>query len=338
MNKSLIVAEVGPNHNGSFNLAIEYIERLSHFDIDVVKFQLANPEKVYSKDSFKAEYQKLNDKSETILEMSKANQLTKEEHIKLYDECAKRNIKYAVTVFDLESLKFIDQNLNLPFIKIPSGEVCSIDILEYAKKSNKDLILSTGMSDPNEIKQAVNFIDPESEKNISILHCVSTYPVGNDQINLNYIETLHKLFPRCRIGYSDHSIGEEACLLALAKGASIIEKHVTIDNNLNGPDHKSSMLIDDFGRLVNKLRKSEVILGKNKKLINHEQLAIRNMAMKSIVSKNAIKKNQVLKIENLCFKRPGTGISPMKIEEIIGCRVNKDIEKDRVIKFEDLYK
>ena len=144
MNKIRIIAEVGPNHNGSFEMALDYIKKLSKYDLDIIKFQLASPEDVYSKDSFKADYQKINDKSKTVIEMSKKNQLSREEHLKLSNECLKYNKIYAVTAFDIDNLKFINKNINLPFLKIPSGEVCSIDLLDFIKSTNKEDIYCKG--------------------------------------------------------------------------------------------------------------------------------------------------------------------------------------------------
>ena len=336
MNKTQIIAEVGPNHNGSFEIALDFVERLSKFEIDVIKFQIADPEKVYSKDSFKADYQKLNDKSKTVIEMSKKNQLSRDEHLKLYNECKKRNIKYAVTAFDIENLKYLEERLDLPFLKIPSGEIRSIDLLEFIKLSEKEILLSTGMSEIEEIQETLKFLDPESSKKITILHCVSSYPARNEDLNLNFFDTLKLHFPNYKLGYSDHSKGEEACLIALAKGACVLEKHVTIDNHLDGPDHKSSMLIDDFGVLVGKIRKSEILLGNNEKFISSDQSKIRDMAMKSIVSLKDINKGESISLSNICFKRPGTGISPLDLESIIGCKVNKDIEINKIINKEDI--
>ncbi len=336
MKKIKIIAEVGPNHNGSFEIAKDYVRKLAKYDLDIIKFQIANPEDVYSKDSFKADYQKVNDKSKTVIEMSKKNQLSREEHIKLSEECLKHNKIYAATAFDIGSLSFISKNINLPFLKIPSGEVCSIDLLEFIKNSNKEILLSTGMSSIDEIKKTIEYIDPKNNKNITILHCTSSYPAEIEDLNLNFLDKLRLLFPNYNLGYSDHSIGDEACLLALAKGATIIEKHVTIDRNLDGPDHKSSMSIDDFGKFVNKIRKCEIILGQNKKIINTKQKKIREMALKSIVTRRDIKKGEVLDRTNICFKRPGIGLNPLEFDSILGCKVKKDIEADRVIMKEDI--
>ena len=329
-NRTIIIAEVGPNHNGSIFLAKKIIKQLSKIDIDVIKFQLGNPEEVYSEDAFKAEYQKKNDKEKTIKKMSEKNQLSKSEHLKLSKFCKKFNIFYACTAFDLNSLKFLDKQLKVPFFKIPSGEVTSLDMIDYISKQKKPIIFSTGMSDFKEIKKVKSRLEKFNKNKITILHCISQYPAQIKNVNLNIIDELKRKF-KCDIGYSDHTTDEETCLSAVAKGATVIEKHVTLSKKMNGPDHKISSTIKEFKILVEKIRKVEKLLGKNKKKFSKEEIKIQLMAKKSCVTKKDLKRNHILKREDICFKRPGTGISPLELHKIIGKRIIRDIKKNKVI-------
>lgn len=330
MKRVRIIAEVGVNHNGSIELAKKIIRKLSKLDIDYIKFQLANPEDVYSADAFKAEYQKKNDKEKTVLEMSKKLQLSRTEHHILKNYCKKFNKKYACTAFDIKSLKFLVENLKIPFIKIPSGEILSYDILDYISKQSKEIILSTGMSSFKEIKNTLNILNKPKKKNIIILHCTSLYPVAINQINLNVLDEIKKYF-KISVGYSDHTLTDEASIGAIAKGATIIEKHVTLNNKMSGPDHKASYNINDFSRLVKKIRDFEIILGNSKKIISKDEKKIKLMSRKSIVSKKLIVKGNILKKSDICFKRPGTGFSPLEMQKILGKKVKKTIPQNRII-------
>ena len=329
-NRTRIIAEIGPNHNGSLDIAKKMIKLLSKLDIDVIKFQLGNPNEVYSDDAFKADYQKKNDKEKTIKKMSQKNQLKRSEHLKLSKLCRKKNIHYACTAFDLQSLKFLDKKLKVPFFKISSGEVTSLDMINYISKQKKPIILSTGMSEFNEIKKIKRILEKYNKNKITILHCVSEYPAKIKNINLNILDELKKRF-KCDIGYSDHTIGEETCISAVAKGAKVIEKHVTLSKSMIGPDHKTSSTIKEFEILVNKIRNVEKLLGHNKKKFSKEEIKIQLMAKKSCVTINDLKKNHVLTRGDVCFKRPGTGISPLELNKILGKRIVKDIKKNKVI-------
>lgn len=326
-----IIAEIGTNHNGSLKKALSMIDQLSKADIDAVKFQLANPKEVYSYDAFKAAYQKKNDKSETVLKMSQKLQISKQGHIKLKKRCKARGITYSCSAFDLESLSFLDKKLKVPFFKIPSGEINSSDMISYISRRNKKIILSTGMSTLNEIKNTVKKLKKFGNKRITLLHCVSSYPVEEKDINLNILDTLKKKFG-CEIGYSDHSIGSQACLAAVAKGAKIIEKHVTTSSKQAGPDHKASMNINDFKKLVKKIRKLEIILGTEEKKFSKNELEIKKMARKSIVTSRSLQKGHIIKKSDLTFKRPGTGLPPTMISYLVGKKIKKNIKENKVLK------
>ena len=330
-NKVLIIAEIGPNHNGSLKRAKEIIKKLSKTSVDVIKFQIGIPDEVYSDDSIMARYQKENDKSKSIKKMSEKYQLQFNDHIKLYNYCRRLKLKYACSAFDIKSLAFINKNTNLPFFKIPSGEINSTDILNYISKFKKKILLSTGMASLQEIKRSYNYLKKNGNKNICIMHCVSSYPAKENAINLEFMETLKKNF-NCDIGYSDHTTSSLACISAVAKGAKVIEKHVTLSKKLLGPDHKTSYSISEFKKLVKDIRLTEEILGENKKKFTLDELNIKKVSRKSCVTKNNIKKNSKLKRSNIVFKRPGTGISPFDVKKIIGKKTRVFLRKNTVIK------
>ena len=329
--KVYIIAEVGPNHNGSMKTAKKIIKLLKNSGTNAVKFQLANPDQVYSDDAFMAAYQKRNTKLNSIKKMSEKNQLTRENHLKLKKLCKKYNMDYICSAFDLGSLKFLVKKLKIKIIKIPSGEITSIDMLNYISKLRKEIILSTGMSTFAEIKNAVKIINRNFKKKLTILHCVSNYPAQKEKLNLKLIDSLKKEF-KTPVGYSDHSLGYEACLAAVAMGAKVIEKHVTLSTNQYGPDHKVSMKIQDFKELVKSIRAVELMLGKNKKKISNEEKKILNVARKSIVLNRDLKKGETIKKEYLVFKRPGTGITPVKIKKVLGKKLKFNIHKNRLLK------
>lgn len=326
-----IIAEVGVNHNGSFALAKKIVKKLSKLDIDYIKFQLANPDKVYSKDSFKADYQNRFDSKISIKNMSKRFQLTKNEHLKLNKICKKYGKSYACTAFDLESLKFLVNKINIPFIKIPSGEITSIDLLEYAAKQKKHILLSTGMSTYNDIDNALKILKKYKNKKITILHCTSVYPAKNNSLNINVLDELKKRF-NLPVGYSDHSQTDLASLAAVSKNAIFIEKHVTLGKNFRGPDHSASYNIKEFKNFVESIRKIEIILGSTKKIFSKEEKQIRNVARKSVISRIDLYRNQIINPKDITFKRPGTGISPLDYKKVIKNKLKINLEKDKVIK------
>ncbi len=328
--KTYIIAEVGPNHNGSFFLAKKIIKKLKNSGVNAIKFQLANPDLVYSDDAFLAKYQKSSG-ANSIKEMSIKNQLTKEHHLKLSILCKKYKIDYLCSAFDLDSLNFLVKKINIPIIKIPSGEITSIDILEKISKIKKKIILSTGMSKIEDIKAALKILNRNFKKKITLLHCVSSYPALSNNLNLNLIKKIEKVF-NLPAGYSDHSLGPKACLAAVASGARIIEKHVTLSRNFKGPDHKSSMQIEDFKNMIKEIRNLEIMMGKSIKDISNSEKEIQKVARKSIVSTIDLKKGTILKKEHLSYKRPGIGVSPMLIKKVIGKKIIINLKKNKLIK------
>lgn len=330
-----IIAEIGPNHNGKIELAKEMIDQLSKIGVDAVKFQLTNPDLLYSNDSFKAKYQIDNDKSKTVKEMSAKHQLSLEEHRILNEYCRNKNVDYLCTGFDIESLKFLDIVINVKYFKIPSGEIHSIDLLEYISKRKKPILLSTGMHSFNEIKVSLDILNTNFTKEITIMHCVSNYPAPFETINLNNILSIRSKFGYS-VGFSDHTKGIECALASIALGASVIEKHVTLDKTMEGPDHKASINVSEFHTLVNSIRNIEKAMGSYSRQIMKSEKEISLVAKKSIVAKVDINQGDIISLDKICYKRPGTGLSPLETNLIIGKKAKKPIKSNHVIKLEDI--
>tara|TARA_B100000941_G_C28440280_1_gene519251 strand:- start:22 stop:1035 length:1014 start_codon:yes stop_codon:yes gene_type:complete len=337
MKKTYIIAEIGPNHNGSFQMAKKMISLLKDSGVDAIKFQLGNPEKVYCKNSFKTNYQIKNTEKGSIIDMSRKYQLSKNDHIKLANLCRKNKIDYLCSAFDKESLEFLVKKIKVKYIKVPSGEITSLDILNYISKLKKKIILSTGMASISEIKDAIKKLNKNHKQNIVILHCVSSYPTNKKDLNLNIIREFQKIF-KIEIGFSDHSLGNEACLAAVAMGAKVIEKHVTLSKKMIGPDHSSSSSIKDFYSLVKQIRELEIMLGGSKKKLLRSEKNTRNASRKSIVTNKDLMRNKILRLSDIVFKRPGTGISPMKFKSIIGMKLKKNLPANNIILMKDLKK
>ncbi len=337
MNKTYIIAEIGPNHNGSFKIAKKMINLLKGSGVDAIKFQLANPDNVYSKNSFKAEYQKKNTGKGSIINMSRKYQLSKQDHLKLANLCHKNKIDYLCSAFDTESLQFLVKKVKVKYIKVPSGEITSLDMLDYISSLKKKIILSTGMASIKEIKDAIKKLSKKRKQNIVILHCVSSYPTNKKDLNLNIIREFQRIF-KLDIGFSDHSLGNEACLAAVAMGAKVIEKHVTISKKKRGPDHSSSSSIKDFFSLVKQIRELEIMLGGPKKKLLQSEKNTKDVSRKSLITNKDLIRGKRLKSSDIVFKRPGTGISPMNLKSVIGMKIKKNIPADNLILMKDLKK
>lgn len=330
-----VIAEIGPNHNGSLDTALEMVRGLAASGADAIKFQLAQPEAVYSADAFKAGYQTRNDGEGSVIEMSRRLQLSREAHVRLSEACRTVGIPYMCTAFDLDSLRFLDENFDLPAFKVASGELLSLDMLEYMAERTRPVILSTGMANYAEIERALAVLTAHGLSEITLLHCVSNYPAPHADMNLRVMPELVRRF-KYPVGFSDHSLGAECCMAAVALGATVIEKHVTLNKDMPGPDHKASMTIDEFGALVASIRVIEVALGVGEKRFSHEEEAIRRMARKSIVATHDIPAGTLIDSSDITFKRPGTGLSPMDRDLILGQRALKRINADRVIYVDDI--
>lgn len=332
---TFVIAEIGPNHNGSLDIALQMVEALAGSGADAIKFQLAQPEAVYSADAFKADYQRQNDDAGSVIEMSRRLQLPRDAHRKLQQACTAIGIPYLCTAFDLGSLEFLDQVLDIPCFKIGSGELLTIDMLEYMAQRGKPVILSTGMAHFEEIAAALSVLRGNGLQDITLLHCVSNYPAPHTDMNLLAMPELAKHFG-CKVGFSDHSLGPESCLAAVALGAQVIEKHVTLDRGMFGPDHKASATIEEFASMVSGIRRVESALGQAQKTFSTAEEGIRRMARKSIVAARDLPVGSRICKEDLVFKRPGTGLSPLLRDRVIGKTTTRDLTADRVIHPEDI--
>ncbi len=327
-----IIAEAGVNHNGSIDLAKELIDVALDAGADAVKFQTFKAENLVIKDAQKAEYQKrTTDKKESQFDMIKKLELDDETHKNLISYCHSKNIIFLSSPFDIESIKTLN-DLGLEIFKIPSGEITNLPYLRQIGKLNKKVILSTGMSDINDIKNALDVITREgtTKENITVLHANTMYPTPMRDVNLKAMMTIGNTFD-VSYGYSDHTLGIEVDIAAVAMGATCIEKHFTLDKSLDGPDHKASLEPDELKSMVKAIRNIEKALGSHIKKPSKSEKSNIKSARKSIVAKTKIKSGDVFTEKNLTIKRPGNGISPMKWDEIVGTKATKNYLEDDLI-------
>ena len=330
--KVFIIAEAGVNHNGSIDLAKRLIDVASKSGADAVKFQTFTAENLATKKAKKANYQKnLTSKKESQFKMLKKLELTKNMHIELINYSKGKNIKFLSSPFDHESIDLLN-NLGLQIFKIPSGEITNLPYLRHIGKLNKKIILSTGMSNIEEVENALNILINSGTKknNITVMHANTEYPTSMADVNLRAMVKMGKKLGT-NFGYSDHTLGIEVDVAAVAMGAKCIEKHFTLDCNLKGPDHKASLEPEKLKEMVRAIRNIELALGSEIKRPSKSELPNIQIVRKSIVAKTKIKKGDVLSETNLAVKRPNRGISPMKWYDIIGTYAKKDYKKDDFI-------
>jgi len=332
MDKVLIIAEAGLNHNGSIEKAIEMIHVAKEAGVDAVKFQTAVPELVITKEATKAEYQlNITENDETQLEMLKKIHLPLADYKRLKDECDENNIEFMSTPFDEVSIEIL-RKLEMKRYKIPSGEITNLPYLRNIGRLGKPVIISTGMSTLDEIRNALNIlIESGTEKEqITILHCNTEYPTPMEDVNLKAMLTIRDELG-VKIGYSDHTLGIEVAISAVAMGATVIEKHFTLDRNMSGPDHAASLEPEELKAMVTAIRNIEKAMGDGIKKPSSSETKNIAVARKSIVANMSIKKGELFTEENLTVKRPGTGISPMEWDEMIGKRADREYQKDNLI-------
>lgn len=335
MNKVIIIAEAGVNHNGDIELAKKLIDVAVEAGVDYVKFQTFKSESLVSKFAKKASYQIENtqDAVESQLQMLKKLELSNTQHFELVQYCNNKNISFFSTAFDLESLSFLKE-LGLNIVKIPSGEITNLPYLRKAAALFKEVIISTGMSSMVEIEEALDvFLQAGILKNdITILHCNTEYPTHMSDVNLNAMLTIQKMFG-VKVGYSDHTMGIEVPIAAVALGGSMIEKHFTLDRSLPGPDQLASLEPDELKNMVYSIRNIEkAIGGTGIKEPSVSEIKNISIARKSIVAKTSIQKGDRFTEFNITTKRPGTGLSPMKWDEVIGKVACQDFDEDELIK------
>lgn len=331
--KTIIIAEAGVNHNGSFDLAKKLVDEAKNAGVDYVKFQTAIPELVISKSASKAEYQKQSTGEEqSQLEMVKKILLDVSEFAPLKKYCEKVGIKFLSTAFDLKSIDILD-GLNMDFFKIPSGEITNLPYLRKIAKIGKPVVLSTGMCVTNEIEQAISVLCNYSltRDDITVLHCNTEYPTPMIDVNLRAMNSIGQEL-NVKIGYSDHTLGIEVPIAAVALGATVIEKHFTLDRTMEGPDHKASLEPEELKAMVKAIRNIELALGNEEKNVTESERKNIAIARKSIVAAKTIKKGDTFTEENLTVKRPGNGISPMSWDEVIGKIAKVDFDEDDLIK------
>lgn len=332
MNSVLIIAEAGVNHNGKLDLAKKLIDVAVAAKVDYVKFQTFIPENVISKFAVKAEYQKeTTGADESQLEMVKKLKLSKQDHIELIEYCSQKKIKFLSTPFDLESIDLLVE-LGVKIGKIPSGEITNYPFLVKMAKSFERIILSTGMSNIKEIENALTVLtaNGKSLEMITVLHCNTDYPTPMQDVNLMAMQTL-KAKLNVEVGYSDHTLGIEVPIAAVALGATVIEKHFTLDKSMEGPDHKASLGPFELTNMVSAIRNIEKALGNPEKIVSESERKNIAIARKSIVAKKKINKGDLFTEDNITVKRPGNGISPMRWDEVLGKKAIKDFEEDQLL-------
>jgi len=336
MRKTLIIAEAGVNHNGSMAIARQLVDVAVLAGADYIKFQTFQAENLVTKTAKKAAYQQTNmpDSGDSQYQMLKKLELSAEQHHELIDHCKSKNIQFLSTAFDLESVEFLS-SLQLGLWKIPSGEITNYPYLKRIAQENQPVILSTGMSSMEEIKDAINVLvqyGTEKQK-ITVLHCNTQYPTPMQDVNLLAMQTIANEIG-VKVGYSDHTLGIEIPVAAVALGASVIEKHFTLDRNMEGPDHKASLEPDELKEMATAIRNVETALGSAEKKVTPSESENTTLVRKSIVASKPIVKGDVLTENNLTIKRPGNGISPMCWEKIMGRVADRDYNEDERI---DLY-
>lgn len=328
--KTYIIAEAGVNHNGNLETAKKMIKFAKLCGSDAVKFQTGKSENVASRFATKAIYQKENTKpDESQLDMIKKLELSYENFEVLHEYCNKIGITFISTPFDMDSIHFLDE-LDVPFFKIPSGEITNLPYLIEIGKTKRPVVMSTGMSSIEEIRTAVAILHKYGAKKVTLLHCNTAYPTPYEDVNLNAMKTLYDIF-HLPVGYSDHTKGIEVPIAAAALGATVIEKHFTLDRNMEGPDHKASLEPDEFKQMVTSIRNIEKAMGCSEKKPTESELVNRDIARKSIVAKCDIKAGAIFTEDNITVKRPGNGISPMNWFEVLGQKAARDFDYDELI-------
>ena len=325
-----IIAEAGVNHNGSFDLACRLADAAKAAGADCVKYQTFVAKHLVSSSARKAEYQKAatgNDESQ--LQMLNALALSFSVFDKLKAYCDEIGITFLSTPFDFESIDFLS-TIDMPFWKVPSGEVTNLPYLLAIAKTKKPVVMSTGMCEMAEIEAALEVLKTNGTPEITLLHCNTEYPTPFADVNLRAMETLRQRFG-VKVGYSDHTQGIEVPIAAAALGATVIEKHFTLDRSMEGPDHKASLEPHELKAMVDGIRHIEAALGSGEKTASPSEEKNRPIARKSIIARRAIRKGEELTEENLTVKRPGSGISPMRWFEVLGTRAVRDFEEDELI-------
>ena len=329
---TLVIAEAGVNHNGSLELAFELIDAASDAGADVVKFQTFKAEKLVTQSATKADYQlESTDSKETQFEMIKKLELSYDMHLKLISRCKEKGIRFSSTGFDASSVNLLIE-MGVDFIKVPSGEITNLPYLRDVGSKGLPIILSTGMSSMQEVKGGVRLLEQAGSKksDITALHCNTEYPTPMEDVNLRAMLSMENELG-VKVGYSDHTLGIEVPIAAVVLGATVIEKHFTLDRTMEGPDHAASLEPDELKQMVASIRNIEEAMGDGLKMPSKSERDNIRVVRKSIVASKNIKAGEKFTEENLAVKRPGTGISPLKWDEILGLESKKDFQGDELI-------
>ncbi len=337
MSATIIIAEAGVNHNGSLDLAKALIDVAAEAGADIVKFQSFKTENLVSKAAEKAAYQKTNSASvESQFEMLKRLELSREDHLELIKHCNKKKIRFWSTAFDTESIEMLHE-LGIKMWKIPSGDITNLPFLRQIGAFRQEIILSTGMSEIDEIEEALSVLIASGtpKDNICVLHCNTEYPTPMEDVNLHAMQTIKEKFD-VKVGYSDHTNGIEVAIAAVALGATVIEKHFTLDRSMIGPDHKASLVPAELAAMVTAIRNIENAMGNGIKKVTFSERKNISIARKSIHICHDMKAGQIITVDDLCMKRPGDGISPMLMDSILGKKVVTDFAADHKITMKDI--
>lgn len=327
-----IIAEAGVNHNGDIELAKQLIDAAADAGADVVKFQTFKADRQVTHDAKKADYQnQTTDRTESQHEMLRRLELSTEMHHELIAHCAMRKIVFLSTGFDIESVDLL-RSLGQDSFKIPSGEITNLPYLRYIGQLGKPVILSTGMATMGDIESAIGVLEQAGTEraNITVLHCTTEYPTPMAEVNLRAMQSIHNAFG-VAVGYSDHTSGIEVAIAAVALGATVIEKHFTLDRSLPGPDHKASLEPSELKAMVAAIRNIEVAMGDGIKRLTPSELRNKPIVRKSLVASQTIKTGDIFSAQNITAKRPGTGISPMRWDEFVGRIASRDYSIDELI-------
>ena len=324
-----IIAEAGVNHNGSFDLACKLVDAAKDAGVDCIKFQTFKSNNLVSNNAQKAEYQKSTTGEGSQVDMLKKLELSYDEFLALKKYCDEVDISFLSTPFDFESIDFLN-SIDMPFWKIPSGEVTNYPYLVALAKTEKPVVMSTGMCEMAEVEAAIKVLRDNGTSDIRLLHCNTEYPTPFEDVNLRAMQTMRDTFD-LEVGYSDHPKGIEVSIAAVALGATIIEKHFTLDRNMEGPDHKASLEPDELAEMVQSIRNIEKAIGTGDKTPSPSEIKNKAVARKSIVAKKRIEAGDAFTEDNITVKRPGSGISPMKWNEVLGMRAVRTFDEDELI-------
>lgn len=328
----IIIAEAGVNHNGDLDMALRLVDVAAEAGADFVKFQTFSADRLATANARKANYQAATTGGdESQLAMLRRLELSAEAHAQIVARCRERSIGFLSTGFDIESVDFLI-GLGIPLIKIPSGELTNLPYLRHVGALGLPTVLSTGMADLDEVAQAISALEAAglSRKHLTVLHCTTEYPAPYADVNLCAMQAMRSAF-NVEVGYSDHTIGIEVAIAAAALGARVIEKHFTLDCELPGPDHRASLTPDQLMKMVCAIRNIELALGSGDKRPTVAEVENRAVVRKSIVAARAIRAGEIFSNDNLTVKRPGTGVSPMRWDEILGQQATRDFIADELI-------